>query len=856
MKKKIIGFISFILIFSGIGWPNDGFISRFSLESSDIELHRLAQPTSYFDKAGRKFAILGWESGSFEAWAYPLKILRNFELSFLVGSSTQPILGRDIVRSVSTTPAATTLTFVFQSFTVKAVYVASIDEPGAVILLAVDTTEPLVIVCSFIPVLQPMWPAGLGGQYAAWDDHLKAYIISEPTRKNHGFVGSPAAEGISYTPAHMLSDSPNQFKIAIEGKDAARDKYVPVIIAGGKGKREEIRNIYEKLAADPEAVYRKGADHYRRLRLETLRIKTPERDIDLAFEWAKIAYDNLIVDNPDLGKGLVAGLGTSGTGGRPGFGWFFGGDAFMNSLSLSSYGGFEDVKDALRFAQKWQRQDGKMAHELSQAAGYIDWFKDYPYAYIHGDTTPFYIIACEDYVRTSGDTEFVKQSWPSIKRAYDWCLTTDADGDGLMDNSRAGLGALEFGSLTGIQTDIFLAAAWTRAAYAMERLARIAADAASEGKARQDFAKAARVLEAKFWNGEKGQYSYAFNAGGGQVKDLTPWSAVALAWGLGEPKHGRLMLEKINGAELTTDWGVRMLSSKSSLYEPLNYNYGAVWPFLTGWVATALFKHNFVLQGFTLLEAAVRHTFDHGLGCVTELFSGHQNIWPQEAVAHQGFSSSAVVFPLVRGLLGLEGDAVERRILLEPRFPANWKEVSVENFRLGKESFSFRYKRSDRGIRLEIAGRPKGPIAIFFAPVLGLGTRALRARVNGRNVPFRGGIEEGAQAFQPAVEAELSGDDVIEIDLEPAAELLPLQNPSRTGDLNSGLKIIRMGLQGKKLEITVEGLSGALYEVRIVQPDLLRAVEGAQIEGEVLRFRIPEAVQGGFVCHPIILSLK
>jgi hypothetical protein len=224
MKKPFSLIILTILwsLFLKTAWAKDGLIPAFKLEPNDLELARPAQPHTYFDKVGRKFAILGYETGSFEAWAFPLKILRNFELSFLIGSSTQPIQGADIVRCVSVTPEAITLTHTFQSFSVKAIYVTSVEGAGAVILLDVDTMEPLTIVASFIPVLQPMWPAGIGGQYAYRDERLRAYIISEPTRKNHGYVGSPAAQGISYTPAHMLSDSPNQFRIVIEKKEEVR----------------------------------------------------------------------------------------------------------------------------------------------------------------------------------------------------------------------------------------------------------------------------------------------------------------------------------------------------------------------------------------------------------------------------------------------------------------------------------------------------------------------------------------------------------------------------------------------------------------------------------------------------------
>jgi hypothetical protein len=225
-----------------------GTVDGFVIGTGDLALRRHAQPQTPFDKVGRRFALLGFEGGGFEAWAYPLKLLRNFQFSFLLGTSTVPIEGRDIVRFVSVEPAVTTLTFTYQSFTVKAHYVAPVDEPGAAILLDVDSTEPLTIVCSFIPVLQPMWPAGLGGQYAYWDDTLKAYLISEPTRKNHGYLGSPAARGISYTPAHMLSDVPNQFKIEIADPKSVAGRFIPIVVAGGKGTREDVKKAYQAIA--------------------------------------------------------------------------------------------------------------------------------------------------------------------------------------------------------------------------------------------------------------------------------------------------------------------------------------------------------------------------------------------------------------------------------------------------------------------------------------------------------------------------------------------------------------------------------------------------------------------------------
>ncbi|MCP4727725.1 MAG: hypothetical protein GY863_21980, partial [bacterium] len=417
MKYIKILVILIVLFTAQILPAQEGMIDSFEIWENELTLKRLAQPYTYFDKAGRKFGILGYESGSFEAWAYPLKLFRNFEFSFFIGSSTEPIFGKDIVKRIVHSPASTTLVYTFQSFTVRATYITSINEPGAYILLDVNSTEPLTVVCSFIPSLQPMWPGGLGGQYAFWDNDLKSYIISESSRKNHGFIGSPAAAGISYTPAHMLSDNPNQFKIIIEDPEQAKGKFIPIIMAGGSGERDNIKDIYSRLAENIKGTYDQAYEHYENLRNNTLSIKTPEKRLDIALEWAKVAYDNLLIDNPNLGKGLVAGLGTSGKGGRPGFGWYFGGDSFINSFSINSYGAYSTVNDALQFNVKWQREDGKIAHEISQAEGYIDWFGDYPYAYIHGDTSPYFVVAVYDHYRMTGDREFLERCWEPVKRA-------------------------------------------------------------------------------------------------------------------------------------------------------------------------------------------------------------------------------------------------------------------------------------------------------------------------------------------------------------------------------------------------------------------------------------------------------
>lgn len=836
-----------------------GSIDPFDIVPGDLTLCRHAQSQTPLDKVGRRFALIGFEGGGFEAWAYPLKLFRDLRFSFLLGTSTVPIEGWDIVRFVAAEPAVTTLTFTYQSFTVKAHLVAPVDDPGAVILLEVDTTEPLTIVCSFLPVLQPMWPAGIGGQYAYWDDALKAYLISEPTRKNHAYLGSPAARGISYTPAHMLSDVPNQFKIEIADPKALAGRFIPIVMAGGKGAREDVKKAYQALAQDPAARYRRAVEYFDDLRRSTLAIRTPEPELDLAFAWAKVALDGLIVDNPDLGRGLVAGLGPSGTGGRPGFGWFFGTDAYLNSLSFNGFGNFAASRDGLAFTRKWQRKDGKMAHELSQAAGYLRWWEDYPYGYIHGDTSPYYIIAVEDYVRRTGDLAFLRESWPSVLKAYDWSLATDGDGDGLMDNGKAGLGALEFGALTGIQTDIYVGAVWVKANQALRTLAQAIGDKAVAKKAETSAARAGAAWREKFWDTANGQYSYAFNKDGKHVPELTPWSAVGLAWGLGEFERGVETLARMNRSDLTTDWGVRMLSDTSPLFEPLNYNYGACWPFLSGWVAAALFELDFLPQGQHVLMANARHTFDNALGTVMELFSGHQNIWPQEGVPHQGFSSTGIVLPLVRGLLGLDGNALDKTASFRPGFPASWSAVSISNWRIGNGRLFLYYTREKGKVGLRVTSEGGIGIRFAFAPALGLGAVIRGVRVNGQPADLVSDKRPFAQALRPRVEFLLTGDDRVELEFVAGPEVVIPETRSATGDLSHGLRLLRTDLVEGKLVLSLEMEYGTTQDLEVLNEEVIEAVDfafetvdGERVEqpryitfkGRTIRLEMPPGPQG------------
>src|SRR3989339_86884 len=686
-------------------------LDKFKLNENNLILSRPAQPNQYMDKIGQKAALLGFESGSFEMWIWPWKVLRNFEIQFFVGTTTQPILAKDILRDISVTPEATTLTYVYESFTVKEIIFIPRDKPGAIILLDVNTTTPLTIIPGFMPVMQPQWPAGIGGQYSYWDDGMNAYVISESQQRGLFLCGSPAAQQMAAPPAHMFADNPIQFKMDIKPGDA-QNSFIPIVIAGSpvKTKYDSVKALYKNLLVNIERNYKDNFEYYKNLRENTLEVITPNQRLNLAYEYGKVALNNLIVDNATLGKGLVAGYGLSGGGGRPGFAWYFGGDAFINSLAMNGYGDFSTVKDALEFTQKWQRQEnfpirkknpadkvidiGKMAHELSQSDGLVDWWNDYHFGYNHADTSPWYLVSIGDYFRKTGDLEFIKKSWKSIVQAYKWSLSKDSNGDGLMDLRGAGLGVLEFGTLVKIFNDNYTQSLWTQGIKEVNLMAKYAGDKEIENETGKLFPKAQQALEKIFWVDDLGFYSFGAAEDGKQVRDKNIYSATPILFGLYDATRSESTIKQFNESDMVTDWGVRNLSSKSSMYEPTNYNYGTIWPFTSFFIGAAQFATHFNLQGYQTVRNTAQHSFDYGLGILPEVFSGDINTKLGEAYNNQGFSVSGYIFPMVRGLLGLEVDALNNKISFSPKLPADWKYLKVNKAKIGSSSVCFEIGRA------------------------------------------------------------------------------------------------------------------------------------------------------------------
>lgn len=371
-------------------------------------------------------------------------------------------------------------------------------------------------------------------------------------------------------------------------------------------------------------------------------------------------------------------------------------------------------------------------------------------------------------------------------------------------------------------------------------MARLVGDTAQARQADEQLRKAKPQLEKKFWLDREGFYAYGATEEGVQVREKTPWAGVAMMFGLLDEGRTSEAIAGMNEADLCTDWGVRTLSNRSPLFEPTNYNYGAVWPFIASFFNTAQYRHREPLAAYPVLRANIAHAFDHALGSVPEVFSGSLNEKLGEGYHHQGFSTTGYMLPLVRGLLGLRAE--EGHLRVAPALPAGWDRVELRNVKAGASASGFTIEQSDTAVCLRMTDGDSA--AVLFAPELPFGAvpgpEKAYIRVHGRGeIPrmIRQGevcVAQGAGGFR--------------IDL-------PWQE-SGPGSRNARLKVVHTESSPPRFRLVVEGRPGERHALRVSGAEKIASVQGATVRDGMLWLQLAGSTKGEFVQNEIIITIK
>ncbi len=793
--------------------------------SRSLELSRADRPWEFLSSVGQRAGLFGNEAGTFEAWVYPLKILRDFHLRFLVDGRV--IQAEALARTLTVRPESSTILYTGDTFAVRETFFVPVHEPGAVITIEVETAEPLDVQVAFERDFQLEWPAALGGTYSYWDPKLSVFYFGEEQKKFSALVGSPTASEVQQEyDTNYSSAQENSFHLGVTSK--GKETKVVVFAASVNG-QAEAEASYRHLANDYAALMKESAEYYRAYLDNTVSVDLPDRPLQQSYDWARVSVLQGMANNPFLGTGLIAGYRTSGGSQRPGFAWFFGRDALWTSLALDAEGDFGNTRVALEFLGKYQRADGKIPHEISQGASFVPWFTDYPYPYASADATPLYIIIMNDYVVSSGDVAFAQQKWDSLWKAYQFLLST-YDPQGLPQNFGIGHGWVEGGPLLPVHTELYQSALGAEALRALSSLARLAGKEDVSKKLDEDFSRQQLLLNKTFWSAEKNRFAFALDQQNQQVDEPSVLASVPMWFALLDEEKAGAMIAQLTQPEHEADWGMRIISSRAQKYSAGGYHFGSVWPLFTGWASVGEYRYHRALPGFSNLMANAELALDGSLGHVTEVLSGDYYQPLSTSSPHQIWSAAMVVSPLLRGLFGLQTDAGARRVTLAPHVPADWTWFSLDKVRVGTASLRLAYRKTASEISLTIARRGSGDCNLEFSPAVSPRAQIAGVEMNGRRVPFqikRSAVDQHVAVQFPVVEEQSTLRIRIKNDfgLSLSPSLPPL------GSASLGLRVISESWTPARDSLTLEvsGAAGKQYEVGIWNPAQVTSVEGAEL---------------------------
>jgi len=818
------GLITAALAFLGATALSAESVARFPLEGGPLELSGPVNPWRFINAVGEKAGLWGYESGRLEGWVYPLKIFHDFHLTFQLEGLPRTYEGDQIVRSVRVYPHAVQLQYAAEQFSVEETLFVPRRDAGFVILLDIRAPRILNIRVRFRPDLNLMWPGGIGGQSAGWDAENRRIQLTEASGRFSALIGSPMSmdsTAVGYH-AYLPDQQPyEEIGLRITPEDAS-NSYIPIVVTGGIRGIYDAENTYQALLRELPKRYEEARSHYSTLDSAATQFSTPDPMVNEALRWSRVALEQLKVCNPYVGCSYVSGYGSSGTGTRPMYAWFFD-EPDATVWAFLESGQVEQLREGFRFIRKYQRADGKIPHEVSQSAGVIDWFKDYPYAYIHPDSPSWYLIAIGQFYRSTGDRGFIRESWTSIRKAYEYCLSILDPSDGLPTIPKGEWGSQE---TAAYRKDSAMGAEWIQALQAMAEISSGLGDEklASECAARRQ--KAMASLD-RFWNPDLNFYNYGEDKDGHPVTNLNPTIGFG-AWFGGLPEErARTVVERLATASFLTDWGQRNMSLEDPRYQEGDYQVGSVWPFMTVGPMLADYRYHNPVQGFLTWMAMIRLRQFNSRGNMPEVLSGASYRLLDNSVPHQMFSESTVIPGFINGVLGLEPDVPHQSLRLAPHLPPGWPGCGVQQFPYGSEKLALNLRQQPGVLSADVQISGTAPTTLDFAPALPMGGEIMSAEQDGKPLRYR--VEQHGSDLHLVAHTTISGRSRIEVRYRGGVAVDVVWQPLLEGDASCNLRVLRSNYEKPRVDLVVEGRPDRPYEIRLFTPWRIKETAGLKV---------------------------
>ncbi|MEP7143759.1 MAG: amylo-alpha-1,6-glucosidase [Ferruginibacter sp.] len=800
---------------------------------------RLNQPRAtkdFYDLVGRRILWMGaLNGGADEIWMHPYMALRDLRLGVTVTGTDSVSWLRNISAAVEITPEYIVRIYKIRNTTLKEIYTVSFDEPNGVAHIEVQGNDVKELTVTYASNLRYMWPYSpetTGSIQYAYCPSLNGHLISGQQRRLNTLVT------YSTPPLHQkiwTEDSQHQVKVA--AGFLIRDKSaINIYITGSNRNPGDAIRLFARNAPKMNRLFERSGQYYSDLLKNHLYFTTPDSLFNNGYKWAMAKTDQFLQTTPGIGTALMAGFGTTARGwngnqkisGRPGYAWYFGRDGQWSAMAIDAYGDFAMVKEALETFIRFQDVNGKIYHELtSSGAAHYD----------ASDATPLFIVLASHYLRYSGDNAYILKRWPQIKKALDFCYSTDTDMDGLIENTNVGHGWIEGGELFGTHTEFYLAGTWAAALDAAAYLATHIGVKES-GQYAEDAAKVKKIIDRDFWNEKESFFYNGKMQDGSYMPDATVLAAVPVYFdAVTDTLKAAKVSSRFNSNYFSTAWGIRMIEDSSKKYSASSYHAGMIWPLFGGWAALSEYKTGNYRSGFQHIMNNLLQYRNWSPGSMEETLNG--DVYkPNGVCSHQAWSETMILQPAIEGMLGFKPDAMANRIELAPYFPWLWKFCRVHNIRMNNTLLQLEMKRQPGHTSFLIHANRS--VKLDFSPVFPLNTIIRSITINGKKKIARAGIKPEGLSL-PLSFFTQKGNNVIEVATDGGIGLLPVTGTPEPGDSSICLQVNEERVNGKNYTVSVSGRPGKIYELQLYCPNGIKSITGAtiiKVEQDMIKLKL------------------
>ncbi len=806
---------------------------------------------------GRRSLVMGYPREGLEIWGYPLQILSGYQIGFQGEGETTEIDARLLLRRLVYAPDSVTRIYVGADYVVRETLFVPLDQPAAILTYQVESRRKVNIVVHFTPVLDLMWPGGLGGQVTQWKPAVNGYVLSQYSEHLSAVIASLDIHAFDSTVNSTYNNGkrfsftlqPHIVNATTHQSSSTASVYIALDPSGG----ENPAAVVQALAAHTDDALASAAAHYRDLRQEALQIETPDSRVNSAIAWAQIALDQAWVCNPRLGCGLVAGYGPSREIRRPQYAWFFGGDGLAATNALIAAGDFSRAREELEFIMRYQDQKtGMIWHELSQSAGYIDWSK-YPYMFVHVDISLDYLNTVARYVKASGDTPFASAHWPSLLAAYTYSRSLVSPADRIPHIPPDKEGGDEQHRPAD---DLGVSSGWVAAAQSFADLAGITGHPREAQQASAEAGLARSAIAAHFWNAKENFWIDGHTGDGSPIFTRRSGFSSLLAEHVFTPQQDSAVLDQIASSQFVTDWGVRGAAPTAD-YDPWSYTTAITSVLQTSDTALAFWQNHRPDVAESIWRDIIPLNLLDSPGHLLEVLSGNLYIEQTESVPEQTWSSAGFLDATLRGLFGLELDGAQNSVTFSPRIPADWDHVSLRRIALPHAKLSFDLHQTTSTIDLAIHNDGQAA-SIHFTPQIPLGARLVSAVCEGEDIPAH------SVDFPEEQQAELQfrappGDRACHLQISGGVSLILPSPAPEIGDASKELKLTGLRLKGSVLSIDMDVTNAVTNAFLIRTPLKVGDITGAtarELSPEIYQIQPATPTGTGYRSSHIDIVLK